>query len=84
MESLVAIVEVDTVRLQRELKWGFTHDWQRDRFSCGAYSYVLACGGDAERSLAAPIAGTLFFAGEATDFTGHNGTVHGAIASGKE
>jgi monoamine oxidase len=25
----------------------------------------------------------LFFAGEATDITGHNGTVHGAIASGK-
>jgi monoamine oxidase len=25
---------------------------------------------------------TLFFAGEATDTTGHNGTVHGAIASG--
>jgi len=26
---------------------------------------------------------TLFFAGEATDATGHNGTVHGAIASGR-
>jgi monoamine oxidase len=26
---------------------------------------------------------TLFFAGEATDVTGNNGTVHGAIASGK-
>jgi uncharacterized protein with NAD-binding domain and iron-sulfur cluster len=25
----------------------------------------------------------LFFAGEATDCEGHNGTVHGAIASGK-
>jgi len=24
----------------------------------------------------------LFFAGEATDFSGHHGTVHGAIASG--
>jgi monoamine oxidase len=24
----------------------------------------------------------LFFAGEATDFTGHHGTVHGALASG--
>jgi len=25
----------------------------------------------------------LFFAGEATDIGGHNGTVHGAIASGR-
>jgi len=25
----------------------------------------------------------LFFAGEHTDTTGHNGTVHGAIASGQ-
>jgi len=33
--------------------------------------------------LAAPLAGTLFFAGEATDSRGEQGTVHGAIASGK-
>jgi monoamine oxidase len=33
--------------------------------------------------LASPIDNTLFFAGEATDTTGHNGTVHGAIASGR-
>jgi monoamine oxidase len=26
---------------------------------------------------------TLFFAGEATDFSGHNGTLHGAIGSGQ-
>ncbi|MGA8493419.1 MAG: FAD-dependent oxidoreductase, partial [Terriglobales bacterium] len=33
--------------------------------------------------LGSPIENTLFFAGEATDTTGHNGTVHGAIASGR-
>jgi monoamine oxidase len=33
--------------------------------------------------LAKPIANTLFFAGEATDITGYNGTVHGAMASGQ-
>jgi len=32
---------------------------------------------------ARPVANTLFFAGEATDIGGHNGTVHGAIASGR-
>ncbi len=30
-----------------------------------------------------PLEQTLFFAGEATDYTGHNGTVHGAIRSGR-
>jgi hypothetical protein len=37
---------------------------------------------EAARVLAEPIEKTLFFAGEATDFAGHFGTVHGAISSG--
>jgi monoamine oxidase len=32
--------------------------------------------------LAAPLT-NLFFAGDATDISGHHGTVHGAIATGK-
>lgn len=36
----------------------------------------------AQARLAAPVEDTLFFAGEATDTSGNNGTVHGAIASG--
>ena len=36
----------------------------------------------AQQALGAPVANVLFFAGEATDISGHNGTVHGAIASG--
>jgi monoamine oxidase len=83
MESLAPIFGMDIVRLRRELQDGFTHNWQADRFSCGAYSYAVVGGSDAGRDLAAPVAGTLFFAGEATDADGHNGTVHGAIASGR-
>jgi monoamine oxidase len=60
----------------------YWHDWQDDSFARGAYSYVGVGGGDAQRQLAAPLDAKLFFAGEATDFTGHHGTVHGAIASG--
>ena len=33
--------------------------------------------------LLAPVQVTVFFAGEATDFNGHHGTVHDAIASGQ-
>lgn len=60
-----------------------THDWQSDPFARGAYSYALVGGASATETLAKPLAGTLFFAGEATDVSGHNGTVHGAIASGR-
>lgn len=56
-------------------------DWQRDPFSRGAYSYVGVGGEDAARRLAEPVAGTLFFAGEATHDT-LSGTVGGALASG--
>jgi monoamine oxidase len=40
-------------------------------------------GSDAAKTLARPEGKTLFFAGEATDAGGRNGTVHGAIASGR-
>jgi monoamine oxidase len=58
------------------------HDWQTDPFARGAYSYAKVGADGAQEALAAPIENTLFFAGEATDTSGHNGTVHGAIASG--
>jgi monoamine oxidase len=59
------------------------HDWQRDPFARGAYSYVLTGGGPARRALARPLQDTLFFAGEATDFRGEAGTVAGALQSGR-
>ena len=82
VESLAAILEIEAQRLKDELEAGFTHDWQRDRLSCAAYSYAVVGGSEAGRELGAPVAQTLFFAGEATDSDGHNGTVHGAIRSG--
>jgi monoamine oxidase len=58
------------------------HDWTNDPFSLGVYSYSNKDGSDAPRVLAEPLANTLFFAGEATDYDGSSGFVHGAIASG--
>jgi monoamine oxidase len=68
--------------LRRQLVGAFTHDWQADPFSRGAYSYAAVGGIDAAQALAKPIAKTLYFAGEATSSDGYNGTVHGAIATG--
>jgi monoamine oxidase len=56
-------------------------DWQQDLYARGGYSYVLVGGEGARAELANPIAGTLFFAGEATD-TVEAGTVAGALRSG--
>lgn len=68
--------------LESCLEEAYFHDWQSDPFSRGAYSYGKVGANRAQELLAHPVDNTLFFAGEAVDTTGHNGTVHGAIASG--
>jgi monoamine oxidase len=70
-------------KLETLFEHAYCHDWQSDPFSRGAYSYGKVGGNGMEALLGSPIENTLFFAGEATDTGGHNGTVHGAIASGK-
>jgi monoamine oxidase len=65
-----------------ELQAAYFHNWARDTFARGAYSYVAAGGGNAREVLATPLGGTLFFAGEATDTTGEATTVTGALRSG--
>jgi hypothetical protein len=82
LQALARIVDLDPSELRRQLTGVFTHDWQADPFSHGAYSYAAVGGLEAARALAAPVSDTLYFAGEAMNFEGYNGTVHGAIASG--
>ena len=60
----------------------WTHDWQSDPFSRGAYSYAAVGGTGAHAALARPLRKTLFFAGEATDAE-QTGTVAGAVESGR-
>jgi monoamine oxidase len=60
----------------------YLHDWHRDPFALGAYSYVAVGGGHARQDLASPLEGTLFFAGEATDHD-DAATVSGALQSGE-
>jgi monoamine oxidase len=60
----------------------YFHNWHRDPFFRGAYSYTPVNTIQARDTLATPVDDTLFFAGEATETNGHSATVHGAIASG--
>jgi monoamine oxidase len=69
--------------IESMLRSAYTHNWQADRLAGGGYSYVLKDGSAASRELARPVDSTIFVAGEATDFSGDNGTVHGAINSGR-
>jgi len=68
--------------LEGRIEAAYFHDWKTDTFSRGAYSYVKVGADGAQARLAARVENTLFFAGEATETSGQNGTVHAAIASG--
>jgi monoamine oxidase len=81
--SLYRMLGTSLLPGKAQLVAAFVHNWQRDPFACGAYSYVgVGHNGSARRSLAAPLEDTLFFAGEATDTEGEPATVSGALQSG--
>jgi monoamine oxidase len=81
LRSLAAGWQRPVAELRRLLRDAWTHNWTADRFTRGAYSYPVANFETGPARLARPVAGTLFFAGEAT--AEELGTVHGALASGR-
>ncbi len=82
LNSLAKLLGMERGRVESLVESAHTHNWVTDPYCRGGYSYVAVGGEDAPRQLAAPVADTLFFAGEATEFTGHISTVNGALASG--
>jgi monoamine oxidase len=83
LAALARISEEPEQRLGDLLEAAHLHNWQTDPFSRGAYSHIPVNAMDAPERLAAAVEETLFFAGEATDTDGCEGTVHGAIATGE-
>ena len=82
LTSLSEILRMPKSRIEEFLLSSHFHNWSRDPFTNGAYSYMTVGGYDAPAELARPVEDTLFFAGEATNTEGHIVTVHGAIATG--
>jgi monoamine oxidase len=82
LESLARIFSRDVAELQAMLASCEVHDWTGDPYARGAYSYVGVGGVNASAAMCVPVAGTIYFAGEHTDTTGHWGTVHAALRSG--
>jgi monoamine oxidase len=82
-----ALVSVQTVltagpEVRDELAAAYTHDWLRDPYAWGAYSYITVGGSGAPAELAQPLRDTLYFAGEAAH-PGESGTVEAALQSGR-
>ncbi len=81
LDSMSRAFGVPRRRLDALLAGTWTHDWQSDPFSRGAYTYAAVGGTGAHDELARPLKDTLFFAGEATS-SDETGTVAGAIETG--
>ncbi|MEZ4900691.1 MAG: NAD(P)/FAD-dependent oxidoreductase [Spirosomataceae bacterium] len=60
-------------------------DWGKEPFIKGSYSYPIVGGGGllTRQALSQPVLRKLYFAGEATHYGGHSGTVHGAMESSR-
>ncbi|HYE98832.1 MAG TPA: NAD(P)/FAD-dependent oxidoreductase, partial [Planctomycetota bacterium] len=82
LDALAGILAVPRRRLDELLDGVWAHDWRADPFSGGAYTYVGVGGLPAQKALARPVDGTLFFAGESLSVQGI-GTVPGALESGR-
>ena len=82
LDSMSKAFGIRRRKLDDLLRATWTHDWQSDPWTRGAYSYAGVSGAGAHKTLARPIADTLFFAGEATS-SDQTGTVAGAIETGR-
>jgi monoamine oxidase len=67
--------------IQQRLRGIYFHDWSKDPFSRGAYSYMGVDGTDVPKQMSKSIQNTIYFAGEAFS-NGEPGTVEGALQSG--
>jgi monoamine oxidase len=81
VRSLAAILGTTPRRLRPWIAGWQRHDWTRDPFARGAYSFNKVGSEKGDQQLAEPVAHTLFFAGEAAA-ENEPGTVHGAMESG--
>ena len=78
----ILFAKTSPASLRHQLVASHYCNWAADPLIRGAYSYLPVNGLDLPKLLAAPVADTLFFAGEATVSDAQTGTVFGALQSG--
>ena len=83
LEQLARLSRAPRSRVERCVNSALAHDWTRDEFSLGAYSFARVKGNNSFSILSRPVGRELVFAGEATISDGENATVEGALRSGE-
>lgn len=84
LESLASIFNMRTATLQSLLADTRIVNWTADPFTRGSYSYATIHSESAQPVLSAPVANTLFFAGEGLYEGKLMGTVEAALVSAKK
>ena len=85
--SLQSIAGIFGKSLDEIRQWLTAHrvvNWNRDAFAKGGYSYNMVGSEEAKKALREPVAGTLYFAGEALYSGASGGTVEAALVQGLE
>lgn len=82
LDSLAVLFKTGREELSEQLSYQRVVNWTADPFTRGAYAYSTPDTPAFIKLLIEPIAGTLFFAGEALHDGPEMGTVEGALASG--
>ncbi|GAA4383539.1 flavin monoamine oxidase family protein [Hymenobacter koreensis] len=82
LASLATLCGCTVAFLHRQLRAHHVANWQTDPFAGGAYAYATVETAAARQAFAQPVAGTLYFAGEAFYDGPNMGTVEAALAAG--
>ncbi len=83
LESLSYLLATPLATLQAQLRAHDVRNWGSEPYTYGAYSYPTVGASAACATLAAPVADTLFFAGEGVYEGPYAGTVEAALVSGQ-
>jgi len=83
LASLSYLLATPLAALQAQLRAHHVHNWGADPQAHGAYSYPTVGAPAARAALAAPVADTLFFAGEGVYEGPAAGTVEAGLVSGQ-
>lgn len=83
LDSLAEVLAISPPALQAQLCASYVRNWGAEPYAHGAYSYPTVGSRAARAALATPVAGTLFFAGEALHEGPDAGTVEAALLSGQ-
>jgi monoamine oxidase len=83
LTSLAELLAVSPSDLRAQLRASYVRNWAAEPYAYGAYSYPTVGAPAARATLATPVAGTLFFAGEGVYEGSAPGTVEAGLVSGQ-